>query len=801
MVADLGTASKPCPGREARGPARPRFGVADLAAHDRTHLGDLLTTPASGAQPGPLGPTAGFPDGVPTGVPTGVAGRSQGRSPGGTSIVVALPLVVALVAVPVMAAAGLAQHLGSWSPWVAGPAALVGAGLALTVVPPLPLPRLPWRTALLLLVLCGAFGLWAALTHGEHVIVRRDPGAYATYALALARFGGVPLDPGLDVFGLAADDPWVRVSAAAQYAVPGTGPDGAATLSVVPQFLVGVPALLSTAWWMAGWGGLMVLPAVVAGLALLAFAGLAAHLLGRGPAVLAVLVLGLSQPVLLVARQTFSEPFSLLYVLTGTTLLVVATTTARRPRFTALVAGALLGANLFVRIDAVRELVLLVPLAAFLIGRRHPAGTPLLVGAALTGVPAALATTWWSSPYVDSVASSLGPLVVVGAVLAVLSVAGVLVGRWLEDRWRDGAPAPARRLADLLPGLSAGLVAVVGLVLASRPLWLVDRRLDPYLPGMDDFVGALQSQQGLPVDGLRTYSEMSVQWLVWWLGPVTVVLAFVAAVVLVHRGVRAVLRPGPLPGWLLPTAVAVAVTIVSLHRPAITPDHPWADRRFVTVTYPFLVLAATAAIAWFARSRPGSDHDTSLDAEVGAQGDPYGERGREGRRAPGSVLRPVTAAVLAVMVLVPTAAATLPLATTRTEVGQVEATEAVCAALEEAGPQPALLSVGFRGRVEWAPVVRARCGVPLVGIETPATPGDETLGDVLARAADAARANGYTPVVMVGDQASAQLVADATGQTMPLVVDLSTTEPQRLLEERPLTVRPLPVQAWVAPLP
>ncbi|MGJ7441523.1 hypothetical protein [Aquipuribacter sp. MA13-6] len=694
----------------------------------------------------------------------------------------ALPLVVALVAVPVMAAAGLTQHLGWWSPWTAGPAALVGVALAVALVPRLPLPRLPWRTALPLLVLCAGFGLWAALTHGEHVVVRRDPGAYATYALALARFGGVPLDPGLDVFGLAADDPWVRVSAAAQYAVPGTGTgaDGAATLSVVPQFLVGVPALLSTAWWVGGWGGLMVLPAVVAALALLAFSGLAAHLLGHVPALLAVLVLGLSQPVLLVARQTFSEPFSLLYVLTGTTLLVVATTTARRPRLTALVAGALLGANLFVRIDAVRELVLLVPLAAFLIGRRHPAGVPLLVGAALTGLPAALATTWWSSPYVSSVASSLGPLVVVGAVLAVLSVAGVVVGRRLEERWQGGAPAAARRAADLLPGLAAGLVAGVGLVLASRPLWLVDRRLDPYLPGMDDFVAALQSQQGLPVDGLRTYSEMSVQWLVWWLGPVTVVLASVAAVVLVHRGVRAALRPGPLPGWLLPTAVAVAVTVVSLHRPAITPDHPWADRRYVTVTYPFLVLAATAAITWLARGRRGPDGTT------------------EGR--PGALLRPVAAAALAVMVLVPTAAATLPLATTRTEIGQVDATEAVCTALEEAGPRPALLSVGFRGRVEWAPVVRARCGVPLVGIETPAAGSEQTLGDVLARAADAARTNGYTPAVMVGDQASAQLVADATGRTMPLVVDLSTTEPERLLEERPLTVRPLPVQAWVAPL-
>lgn len=672
-----------------------------------------------------------------------------------------------------MALAGLAQHLGWWSPWAAGPALLVGAGLALLVVPRLPLPRLPWRAAAVLLTLSAGFGLWAALTHGEHLTVRRDPGAYATYALALARYGGVPLDPGLDVFGLSAADPWVRVSAAAQYAVPGTAADGSATLEVVPQFLVGVPALLTLGWWAGGWSGLLVLPAVAGGLALLAFGGLAAHLLPRAPAVLAVLVLGLSQPVLLVARQTFSEPFSLLYVLTGTALLVVATTTDRRPRSTSFVAGVLLGANLFVRIDAVRELVLLVPLATLLVGRRHPAGIPLLLGALLTGVPAALATTWWSSPYVDSVASSLGPLVVVGAVLVVLSAAGLLLGRHLEDRWRDGVPAAARRAADLAPGLAAGLVAVVGLVLTSRPLWLVDRRLDPYLPGMDDFVGALQSQQDLPVDGLRTYSELSVQWLVWWLGPVTVLLAFVVAVVLTWRGVRAVLQPGPLPGWLLPAAVAIAVTVVALHRPAITPDHPWADRRYVTVTYPFLVLAATAALSRLARARSG-------------------------RTPP---WRPVVAAVLAVAVLLPAAAATLPLATTRTEVGQVEAAEAVCDALEDAGPRPALLTVGFRARVEWAPVVRARCGVPLVGIEAPTATSEESLGDVLARAAEGARANGRTPVVMVGDQASAQLVADATGRQLPLVVDLSTTEPERLLEERPLAARPLSVQAWVAPLP
>jgi hypothetical protein len=42
---------------------------------------------------------------------------------------------------------------------------------------------------------------------------------------------------------------------------------------------------------------------------------------------------------------------------------------------------------------------------------------------------------------------------------------------------------------------------------------------------------------------------------------------------------------------------------VTLWRPGITPDHPWADRRFVPVMLPVLVLFATFAVAALARPR------------------------------------------------------------------------------------------------------------------------------------------------------------------------------------------------------
>ncbi|MFC5380444.1 hypothetical protein [Aquipuribacter nitratireducens] len=713
-----------------------------------------------------------------TGTPVhgAAAARTGGTDRAGTTALLLVPAGVALVALPVMLAAAFAQQVGAWSWWTATAGVLAGAALAAAVLPALRLPRVPWPVAAAVAAVAVLTVVWGVAASGEHVVVRRDPGAYATYALALARVGGVPLDPGLEVFGLQATDPWVRVSAAANYSVAGPVVDGQPTLRVEPQFLVGVPALLSLGWWVAGWPAMAFLPALATGLALCAVGALGHRLLGGWGAALAVALLALAQPVALVARQTFSEPFSLLYLMTGAALLVAAVdaTRARDGRLLGLVAGVLLGANLLVRIDAVRELVLLVPAVALLAGRRHPAAVPLAVGALASGVPAALATRWWSSPYIASVMSSLGPLVVAGALLLAVSLLALAAGRVLADRWHAGPPTWASWAAVRLPLASGGVVAAAWLVLASRPLWLVDTR-EPYLPGQDTFVEALQQQQGLVLDGTRTYAEDSVTWLVWWLGPATVLAAAVASVALTVVGARAVLTRRPLPGWVLPFVVGLAVTLVSLYRPAITPDHPWADRRYVTVTYPFVVLCAVAALVAFTRWLP--------------------------RRAGGGAARPLLASGLALSFLVPTALATAPVALERTEVGQVDAARQVCGALEAAGPDPAVLTVGFRARVEWAPVVRALCGVPLVGIEPPAEPGGgEDLGSVLARAAAGARANGATPVVLVGDQASAQQVADATGVTAQPVVDLATSEPARLLEEPPTSSRPLTVQAWVVPL-
>jgi len=91
---------------------------------------------------------------------------------------------------------------------------------------------------------------------------------------------------------------------------------------------------------------------------------------------------------------------------------------------------------------------------------------------------------------------------------------------------------------------------------------------------------ALQAQLGLPPSGPRTYAEQSMHWLVWWLGRPVSRSASSA------RRCCCVARCGP---WRRGVAVRVRAARHGRHRPrrpSITPDHPWADRRFVPVVLP-----------------------------------------------------------------------------------------------------------------------------------------------------------------------------------------------------------------------
>jgi len=693
---------------------------------------------------------------------------------------------LALLAVVVSAAVLLPA--GLWRPSVALPVIAVGLAAAWRAAAGVSAGPVPVRPAAVSLALAAGYALWAVLTRSEHVVLRRDPGSYALYAQWIATRHDLPVTAHLDAFGGAAalDVPGFTLASPAYYQVlHGQG------AQVVPQFLPGTPALLSLGWWAGHWQGLLVVPPLVGGLAVLAAAGLAARLVGPNWAPFAAALFAACFPVLHAVRTTYSEGPALVLVLTAAALAVDA---ARRgDRAQALLAGAVLGCTGLVRVDALTEVALLLPVCTVLVLRRDRVGAPLAAGAVGgIGLSGAVALHL-SRPYLDSIRASLLPLVAGTAVLAVACAAAVAVGALRTRRAAGGTvqsgtrtaggpgpgtgrgvpdpgPPGGRRavLARRAPDAAFAFVWFLGAALVTRPLWQTVHQSadDPAVPS----IAGLQRAYGLEVDGARTYAEHSLYWLGWWAGPIALVAAWAVLAVLARRAVAWAVRPpaGPAggrpPAWLVPALVGFCSTLLTLYRPGITPDHPWADRRLVTVALPTVLLAATAAAAHLRRARPG---------------------------------RATLAAVVALVVL--PLGATAPLALQRTEVGEPGAVADVCDAL---GPLDVVLAVDAepgggprRAANEWPQVVRGVCDRPAASLTSPAA----DLPRTAARLAGLIRASGGRTVLL--SATPGQEGADslrALGLDPRRVVSLRTSQDQRSLVLPPTHGSPLTVEVWLA---
>jgi len=637
--------------------------------------------------------------------------------------------------------------LDLWTPAVAVPVSLVAAAFAGRLAWGTPVVAATWWTAGGSLAIAVVSGLWAALTHAEHVVLRRDAGSVALYAHQLATHHGLPVDPVLAALGGTdvLSDPNVTLASPAFYEVGD---------HVVPQFLLGAPALYSLGEWAGGWTGMFVVPGILGAFGILAMAGLAARVAGAQWAPLAAGTFALAQPVLHANRSTYSEPAALLVILAAASLLVaLVPATGRTAARIGGGAGLLVGACGFVRIDFLREIAVLIPVIAVLLVVRHPGARALLTA---TGVASALAVTaalLTSRPYLGTIAGSLVPLVAGLVFLTALCVVATRLAR-------SGFLARRRWLVSDRLGLVLAIVlGVVFAVLASRPLWLVVRQ-DPEDSG-SRLVAGLQATQGLAIDGGRTYAEHSIDWIAWYLGWPVVALAGAAAVVALPRLIRGLQGRSSLPAWTAPYVMAMGSTLLTLYRPGITPDHPWADRRFVVVVLPAVVLLAVVAARWVV--------------------DRYAHQRWSWLRV----------AIACVLFLVPSAVATWPVAAQRSEAGEPQAVAEVCDSFADGD---VALTVDPRSRNEWPQVLRGTCGIPTASIvvaTADGAPGTNeywtTLREAVDRQAARIRAAGGNPVlVAAGGDTDAVDVLMTLGVSAPRVVtDLRTGEDERVLEERP----------------
>ncbi len=294
---------------------------------------------------------------------------------------------------------------------------------------------------------------------------------------------------------------------------------------------------------------------------------------------------GILFPVLHTARATYSEPLAMLTLtawLLAVTLAVAAGRGAAGPVAAApsgfvgaassqgrvvgraplrslvlldpsaragLLAGVLVGGTGLVRVDALREVVLLLPVLALGAAFGARWARPVLAGLGVSLLVSAVAAVGLSWQYVSSIGRSLVPLLALGVLVGAAS--WLLLVLWRRG-WRL-QPVVAR----WLPDLAGGLVVVAGAYLASRPLWQVVRQ-DPDDPGAR-YVAGMQARQGLPVDGGRTYAEQTVVWLSWYVAPVALVVALVVLAVLVRRAVLSA-QARRVDAWLPALLVAAGST-------------------------------------------------------------------------------------------------------------------------------------------------------------------------------------------------------------------------------------------------
>jgi hypothetical protein len=613
--------------------------------------------------------------------------------------------------------------------------------------------RGPWWAAAATGAIAVASTVFTALTHSEHVVPRRDAGSYAQIGYWLAHHGG----------------PFYRVPLAAFGPSPGQLGFASPAFyqhgdTVVPQFMTGWPTLLAGADWIGGWTGLLLLPTLVGGCGVLAVGGLAARLMGARWAPLAALLTACAWPVMRASQETLSEPLALLTLAAGTCLLVdlvlatrkagVGGALAEGPTAAALrrrigrhsfAAGLLLTGSELVRLDFGVDFAFVLPVLGWLWLTRRPGVLPFLLGSMIGGGLGALDGAFVTRTYIHVNWSSVRLMLILIVLMAAAVVIGVLLLR------RRGRSPHDLGWWQWVPALGATVVVTVEVGLFIRPYVLVDHSTSD--AGVITFVEEMQRRLELTADGTRGYAEQSLRWVAWYVGWPMLVAAGIAAGYLTWR----VLRGRDL-RWLPVLLVYFCTSVLTLLRPGITPDHPWADRRLVVEVLPCVALLATWTVAALTRRvrayQPGGAADRLL----------------------ARVLVPV----VLISFLVPMGYALTPVSVQRTELGEPEVGDRICAALS---PNDTVVLTDQ----QWMPVIRAQCGLPVAQLM-------QLSPTSIAVVARSIRAAGRTPVI-----AGSQWVNPVPlGLLVTTGITLNTHEDERVLTVRPDSTSPLELTFWAA---
>jgi len=536
-----------------------------------------------GAQSETAGPSAAdAPSGRPEAGPPDAAGRLLGR----------LSVLPALLATSWLLAGFPLLFIGHFTPVLT---LLLSVLVALVLVPlglrwipspspeawparhpenTQPKPRTPWWAVAAVLAIAIAFGIDQVIYHSQFVIVMRDPASYFQFAEWISRHGSLPIPQDRAAFGDVHNSSF-NFSSFAYYQVGNT---------VVPQFMAGLPMVLAGAMWIGGGNAALLAAPVLGAAALLTFGGLVARLVGPRWAPLAVLALALSLPEQFTSRSNYSEPLAQILFLGGLCLVIDSLNRNRAggDRIIAAIAGLALGLTVLVRIDGASDILPVAPYCGLLLLGRRRQALPLIGGVVVGGVYGIVDGLVFSRPYLETNKSSLVLLALASALVLVVTLLA------LPLLWNRNLPQVKGRW---LPDAASALAVLIVVAFAIRPY--VHKARAAMTKATEQSIARYQRANNQPVDPSRTYAELSLHWVFWYIGVPVVILGTVAAALLARRCLR-----GQAPAWTLPLLTFAWTIATFLYRPAITPDQPWASRRLVPAVLPGFILLAVWASAW-----------------------------------------------------------------------------------------------------------------------------------------------------------------------------------------------------------
>jgi hypothetical protein len=471
-----------------------------------------------------------------------------------TRFVVSTALLTGLIAV---AGAALAW-VGIWDPLAASVVLVILAAISWRVSAVVPTRALPAWTALALLVISLGATAWAGLTHDEQVLPLGEEGVNAQSAVSLAERSHWPMSLSANEFG----GSQVLRTPGLTTASPGFRQVGSAAEPVIePESLVGAPLWLSIGFWAGGLTGMLWVPALFAGLGVLAIGLLTSSVVGPRWGPFSALAVAICFPVLRAARSTSADVLVLFVICSGLLLLVAATRAgakgrAQQARDVGFVAGVLVASGSLFRPDAVGQTALLLPVAALLVIRREGAGAPVLWGAGVATAVSALTAFGLSGGVLQEQRSSLIPMALLAVGLAALATVMVVSAR------RE--PEVPDRLRAVLPRVAVGLVVVAGLAVLVMP------------------------------------SRERLVWTSWWTGPYALAITVVVVAVAAHHLTRGWFRGEGLPAWTGALVVGVGAAFLEWWSVSVAGTAPWISGG-LAFAVPLIVVCVAQTAAWVTR--------------------------------------------------------------------------------------------------------------------------------------------------------------------------------------------------------